>query len=84
VYISLITALVTLLITYQSQLLFLDDDNEVVEEWSRERRKVETSFAKTGKHNSGEDMYIIYIYIYIYIYNMEGESLQSLQVRMCY
>ena len=40
-YISLITALVTLLITYQSQLLFLDDDNEVVEEWSRERRKVE-------------------------------------------
>jgi hypothetical protein len=41
VYISLITALVTLLITYQSQLLFLDDDNEVVEEWSRERRKVE-------------------------------------------
>ena len=42
-YISLITALVTLIITYQSeaQLLFLDDDNEVVEEWSRERRKVE-------------------------------------------
>ena len=30
-YISLITALVTLLITYQSQLLLLDDDNEVVE-----------------------------------------------------
>ena len=59
-YISLITALVTLIITYQSQLLLLDDDNEVVEEW---RRKVESSFAKTGKHNSGEDMYIIYIYI---------------------
>ena len=79
-YISLITALVTLIITYHSQLLFLDDDNEVVEEWSRERRKVESSFAKTGKHNSREDMNIIYIYIY----NMEGESLQSLQVRMCY
>ena len=72
-YISLITALVTLLITYQSQLLLLDDDNEVVEEWSRENRKVESSFAKTGKHNSEEDMYIIYIY---HIYNMEGQSLQ--------
>ena len=53
-YISLITALVTLLITYQSQLLLLDDDNEVVEEWSRERRKVESSFAKTGKHKEAQ------------------------------